>query len=328
MEDKELKQLVADTGRILSEKGLVARTWGNISVRKDADKFAISPSGLGYDNMQAEDVPIYDAKEETWEGSRKPSSEKKIHAAAYQMFPDVNFVIHTHQDYATAVGICGTKNLNMSKEEEELLGRIEIADYGLPGTGKLKNNVIAAYEKGSKVVLMLHHGAVILGTDKDDAIKKAQVLEEVCKRAVEAEFTDTLPNVVHSELSVEMKAACKDLVVVSSDNLLFAAAKGGIKAQLDDVAQMLGYKLKTVANDDAKILKALNKQDAVLVKGVGCLIFTENADDAEALKMLTEKAAMTYRYSLNRGVKKTLSQFDCVLMHFVYKKKYSKKKEG
>lgn len=328
MEDKELKQLVADTGRILSEKGLVARTWGNISVRKDATKFAISPSGLGYENMQAEDVPIYDSETETWEGSRKPSSEKKIHGAAYSLFKDVNFVIHTHQDYATAVGLCGIDNLKMTEEEKALLGNIEIADYGLPGTGKLKKNVVKAYEKGSKVVLMLHHGAVILGSDREDAIRKAEVLETVCKRALDDSFADTLPVPDNEEISNELKTACKDLVVLKSDNLLFAAEKGGIRAQLDDVAQMLGVKLKSVKNNDADILKALNRQDAVLVKGVGCLILTEEPDDAEALKLLTEKAAMTYRYSLNRNVSKYLSCFDCVLMRFVYKKKYSKKKEG
>lgn len=328
MEDRDLKQLVADTGRILSAKGLVARTWGNISVRKDEVRFAISPSGLGYANMQADDVPIYDASTESWEGSRKPSSEKKIHAAAYQIFDDVNFVIHTHQDYATAIGLCGVADLKMTEEEKALLGKIEVAAYGLPGTGKLKKNVISAYEKGAKVVLMLHHGAVILGSDRDDAIRKAEALETVCKRAVDGALEGTLPNIPQVELSSEIKAACKDLVVLQSDNLLFAAEKGGIKAQLDDIAQMLGYKFKSVANNDAAILNALNKQDAVLVKGVGCLILAESKDDAEALKLLTEKAALTYRYTLSKGVKKTLSYCDCVLMRFVYKKKYSKKKEG
>ena len=328
MNDNELKQSVADTGRILLEKGLVARTWGNISIRKDATHFAISPSGLGYENMTEEDVPIYDIESETWEGSRKPSSEKKIHGAAYKIFPDVNFVIHTHQDYATAVGLVGTEDLKLTPEEKNLLGDIRVAGYGLPGTKKLKKNVEAAYLKGSKVVLMLHHGAVILGTDRDDAIKKAEALEEVCKRAVLEKIDKPVEGIKKEELSKEMKAACTDLKVVCDDNLLLAAKNGVIRAELDDIAQMLGGKLRSVKNDDAQILKALNKQDAVLVEGVGCLILTENEGDAEALKLLTKKAAMAKRYTDACGVKANLSAFDCKLMNVVYTLKYSKKKEG
>ena len=184
MEDQELRKLVADTGRELLEKKLVARTWGNISARKDATHFAISPSGLGYEGMTPEDVPIYNLTDGTYEGPRKPSSEKKIHASAYQIFDDVNFVIHTHQDYATAVGLVGSDILEMTDEEKEILGEIRVAAYGLPGTKKLKYNVEEAMLKGSKVVLMLHHGAVIGGVDKDDAVHKAMVLETVCERAV------------------------------------------------------------------------------------------------------------------------------------------------
>jgi len=329
MEDKEIRQLVADTGRILSEKELVARTWGNISARKDATRFAISPSGLGYENMQAEDVPIYDYATETWEGTRKPSSEKKIHAAAYRIFKDVNFVIHTHQDYATAVGLAGALELKLTNEEKTLLGNIQVAGYGLPGTGKLKKNVEEAMEKGSKVILMLHHGAVILGTDQEDAIKKAEVLEEACKRTVLEAIKNVTPLEKEAhELSNEMKAACSDLKVVTDENLLYAAAKGGFNAELDDIAQMLGRKFRAVENDDGAILKALNKQDAVLVKGVGCVILTENPDDAEALALLAKKAALTKRYTDAKKIKCELSAFDCKLMHFVYKKKYSKKKAG
>lgn len=328
MGDNELKQLVADTGRILLEKGLVARTWGNISARKDEKKFAISPSGLGYENMTADDVPIFDSETETWEGKRKPSSEKKIHAAAYRNYPDVNFVIHTHQDYATAVGLVSADVLKPTEEEKELLGNIEIAGYGLPGTGKLKDNVEIALKKGAKVVLMVHHGALILGKDREDAIRKAEVLETVCKRAVDEKLIDNSNIEPPKELSKEMKAACQDLVVISDTNLLLMGQIGGFRAQLDDMAQMLGAKLHAVENDDRKILNALNKHDAVLVKDVGCLILTEALDDAEALKLIVTKAAMAKRYTLACGVDKKLSKFDCNLMRQVYKMKYSKKKEG
>lgn len=329
---EESKVLVADTGRILLEKGLVARTWGNISARVDNHSFAISPSGLGYENMQAIDVPVYDFEADTWEGERKPSSEKKIHAAAYRLYQDVNFVIHTHQDYATAVGLVGCDDLKMTEEEKSLIGNIEIAEYGLSGTDKLRKNVEAALKKGSKVVLMAHHGAVILGENQEDAIKKAETLENICRRCVEEVIENARSKAKKAEdtekLSDTLLAACKDLVVVADDNILYAARTGGITSELDDIAQMLGKKLRAVANDDSQILRALNLQDAILVKNVGCVILTEDPDDAQALLLLVKKAAMTHRYTAALKVKNELSAFECVLMNFVFKKMYAKKKAG
>ncbi len=324
MDKEQAKRSVAETGMELVGKKLVARTWGNISARVDETHFAISPSGLGYEIMKPEDVPGYDMGAETWEGSRKPSSEKKIHAAAYKTFPDVGFVIHTHQDYATAVGLVGSEILDMTGGEMELLGDIRVAGYGLPGTGKLKSNVESAMQAGSKVVLMLHHGAVICGTDREDAVRKAEILEEVCKRAV----IKRLPKVSVSSgrLSETFMVACKDAVIISDPEVKAIAEGKSFRCQLDDIAQMIGSRIRVVPGDDAHLLKGLNKQDLVLVKGVGAIILTEDPGDSEALSMLIRKSAVCKLLTDSMNIKRTLSGFDCSLMRFVYKKKYSKQK--
>lgn len=297
MNDNEIKQLVADTGRRLLDKGLVARTWGNISARKDATKFAISPSGLGYENMKGDDVPIYDMETKTWEGSRKPSSEKKIHAAAYKLYPEVNFVIHTHQDYATAVGLATTNELEMYPEEKDLLGKISIAGYGLPGTDKLADNVTSSL-KNSQVVLMAHHGALILGKDVEDALKKAEVLEEVCKRTVIKKIgTDAIEEACKI---AGLKKMDTDAPEKESDNV------APFRAQLDDMAQMIGPKYSTGAVAKAK-------------EGL-------SEDDLQALSLLLNKAIICKKYTEALGIDGRLSSFDCILMRTVYKFKYSKQK--
>ncbi len=331
MNDNEIKQLVADTGRRLLDKGLVARTWGNISARKDATKFAISPSGLGYENMKGDDVPIYDMETKTWEGSRKPSSEKKIHAAAYKLYPEVNFVIHTHQDFATAVGLATTNELEMYPEEKELLGEISIAGYGLPGTDKLADNVTTAL-RSSKVVLMAHHGALILGKDVEDALKKAEVLEEVCKRAVIKKIgTDVLDEICKYTDSKKMRAGSLEQdnagtksKNIETDTLEHDNTKSDInkietgtldrsslniapfKAQLDDMAQMIGPKYSESAIAKAK-------------EGL-------SEDDLQALSLLLNKAIICKKYTEALGIDGRLSSFDCILMRTVYKFKYSKQK--
>lgn len=301
---KTAKALVAETGRMLLEKKLVARTWGNISARVDSETFAISPSGLDYLSTTDEDVAVVKLADMTWEGKRKPSSEKGIHAAAYRTFDDVGFVIHTHQDFATALGLCGFDENKMTAEQKAKLGHIEIAAYGLPGTGKLAGNVTAAFQKGAKVVLMAHHGAVILGSTREDAFEKAIMLEEACKAQLQCDLSK--------------EDACRQV-----------ADRGrAVKAQLDDMAQMIGSRLIVVENDPSAIDKALAKHEAILVKGVGVKVKAVEKADEEALAILANKACIAYLHTSKLGRKCTLSAFDDWLMRTVYKLKYSKKKNA
>ena len=348
MTEEEIKKSIVETGLTLLEKKLVARTWGNISCRLDEKHFAITPSGLGYESLTTEDIPIFNMEDETWIG-RKPSSEKRIHAACYAQYPQVNFVVHTHQDYATAIGLVGVEGLEMSEEEKALLGEIKVASYGLPGTKKLKKGVEEALKAGSKCILMLHHGAVLLGKDKEDAIHKAEVLEEVCKRTVDkkvgaVEKGDVngtvnasvgaidemlLPSPLSEQaLTLAEKIAKKypNVKIVDSPLMEKLAEIGGIRAQLDDMSQMLGAKLKVCENNLQRIMSVLEKNDAVLVKDLGCIIKAEDKDDVEALEILINKAGISKLYTTACGKKIKLGAFDCWLMRTVFKLKYSKKK--
>ena len=175
----------------LVKLGLVARTWGNISCRIDEKHFAITPSGIGYDRLTSDNIVVVDINTYQYQGNIKPSSEKKIHASAYKLNPQVNFVIHTHQTYASCLSVAGFFNLQITLEEKaELGGEITLASYGLPGTGKLKKNVTMALKKGNfasdgnGAVLMEKHGALITGKDRETTFKRAAALENICKRSV------------------------------------------------------------------------------------------------------------------------------------------------
>lgn len=331
MDELSIKESIAETGRLLVEKKLVARTWGNISARIDENRFAITPSGLGYETLTADDIPVFDKKNETWEGKRKPSSEKKIHAACYTEYSDVNFVIHTHQDYATAIGLAGTGDLYefMTDEEKSLLGKIEVAEYGLPGTKGLKKAVEKALKAGARIVLMIHHGTVICGVDKEDAIHKAEILESVCKKAFEKKCGNIQIESVReekSDLLEQIQKIYPNAIISKSEIMMKLCETGTFKAQTDDMAQMLGGKLKCVEPKIGKILKILEKQDAVLVQNVGCVIKADDNDDIGALELLIAKAGLAKLYTKACDKKIALSGFDCWLMRTVYKNKYSKKK--
>ena len=84
---------------------------------------------------------------------------------------DAGFIIHTHQTYATAVGLAGYDSLDMTDDERQKLGGIALAGYGLSGTKKLTSAVTKALETGAQTILMVHHGVLICGRERDEAMR-------------------------------------------------------------------------------------------------------------------------------------------------------------
>ena len=106
-EIEEAKKLVIEAGKKLIETGLIARTWGNVSARISDTQFVITPSGRAYETLTPDELVVVNIEDCSYDGDIKPSSEKGVHAAAYRHHPTVDFVIHTHQKYATIVSITG-----------------------------------------------------------------------------------------------------------------------------------------------------------------------------------------------------------------------------
>lgn len=327
---REAKQAVADAGRELLEEGLVARTWGNVSCRTGEKSFVITPSGLAYDGMAAADVVEYDMETGRWSGKRKPSSEKGIHAAAYARFPDAGFVIHTHQTYASALGLAGFDPGQLPEGNRVALGGVTLSGYGLPGTKRLRNNVAAALAAGNHTVLMTQHGALIVGQDRQEAFLRARQLEELCRSLCRGQ-----PEEAAGESAA--LAALAERLGRDFPHLAYTAAPAvrevsrtseGFRAQLDDMAQMIGPKLVVVPGEPGAAKQALRGHPAVLIAGLGAICRGDTEGDCAALRLLTEKSCISCLHTRALGVSVSLSALDAGLMRLVYQQKYSKKARG
>ena len=349
MSNMDKRREIIDTGIELLEEKLVARTWGNISARIDADNYLITPSGLDYTSMREEDIVSVNIKTGEYTGINRPSGEKGVHSAAYEVFDDVNFVVHTHQTYATAVSLAGLDSLeatagspagsesfetsagspagsesfDITEEEIEKLGGIALAEYGLPGTKEITNACKSALLTGAHTVLMIHHGVLVLGKDKEEAMKRVKLLESICERNVKRVIKDnTLNNYLKALGTCPEDNSSYRYCEVLTDNALIALSNSEteIFSQLDDVSQMIGTKIVTVDSLD----KALKLSDnAVLIKGVGALIKAENKDDLEALKVLMNKMAIVKLYTKAKNVKAEISIEESDFMHYDYVNRYS-----
>lgn len=350
MSNMDKRREIIDTGIELLEEKLVARTWGNISARIDADNYLITPSGLDYTSMREEDIVSVNIKTGEYTGINRPSGEKGVHSAAYEVFDDVNFVVHTHQTYATAVSLAGLDSLeatagsptgseafettagspagsesfDITEEEIEKLGGIALAEYGLPGTKEITNACKSALLTGAHTVLMIHHGVLVLGKDKEEAMKRVKLLESICERNVKRVIKDnTLNNYLKAlDICPEDNSSYRYCEVLTDKALIaLSNSETEIFSQLDDVSQMIGTKIVTVDSLD----KALKLSDnAVLIKGVGALIKAENKDDLEALKVLMNKMAIVKLYTKAKNVKAEISIEESDFMHYDYVTRYSK----
>lgn len=204
MDILEAKELVIRAGKEVVASGLIARTWGNISCRVSDTQFVITPSGKPYETLTPDEIVLVNIADLSYDGNVKPSSEKGIHAEAYKLRPEVNFVIHTHQMQASVIGALGFDINEVSKKSAEIVGNdVPLASYGLPGTGKLREGVVAAIKRtDSKAVLMAHHGALCMGVDYDEAFKVAAELENICDDCLRKKYNQVTGKVAENISSI------------------------------------------------------------------------------------------------------------------------------
>ncbi|MDD6667983.1 MAG: class II aldolase/adducin family protein [Lachnospiraceae bacterium] len=179
IDKKTAQELILRAGRELKRTGLIARTWGNISARISDTSFLITPSGRSYESLTPKDLVEVRLDDLSYQGDLKPSSEMKVHAVCYRNRPDTDFVIHTHQDYATDLSTLGA-DLSFPGQS---LSPVPTADYAIFGSDALAENVDRALKRNDcRVVLMRNHGTVCLGKDYEDAFRLARQLEDECQK--------------------------------------------------------------------------------------------------------------------------------------------------
>ena len=185
---EQLRQQVIEAGQKLVSEGLVARTWGNVSIKVDEDHMLITPSGRKYEDLTTNDIVLVNIQTSEYEGSIKPSSEHKLHSEIYKTRKGINAVIHTHQMNASTCAAARREVPPILDDMAQIIGpSVRVAPYALPSTKKIVSKTVKAL-RGRMAALMANHGAVCIGRDMDEAFVVCQVLEKACKAFIEAEF--------------------------------------------------------------------------------------------------------------------------------------------
>ncbi len=208
MEFTAQREVLVRAGKELLSKGLVARTWGNLSIRLDAERFLITPSGRNYETLAPEDLAIVRLEDLSWEGLLKPSSEKELHARVYRNRSDVGAVVHTHQPAASSLSAArkgftvpaGKRTEGVQDEGADKMtaltgfgpgSSVPCVPYALPTTKKLAKAVektIGKKGEDIKALLLSNHGTVCFGVDIEQALLTAMELENAAEKVIIAGF--------------------------------------------------------------------------------------------------------------------------------------------
>lgn len=323
MDILDAKKQVIEAGKALSESGLIARTWGNVSCRTDEAHFVITASGRNYMTLTPEEVIEVKIDDLSYDKNGvKPSSEKKVHREIYRIKEDANFVIHTHQSNASAVSAMGLSRIKLDREYPGLGNYVLCADYGLPGTKRLCRNTAAAVkETDHKAVIMRNHGAVCYGRDYDEAFEIAHTLEEACGRYLADLGADAAYGAAQ-KMEQELAEQYGGLWNSSPVILKYMEARAELKPYLDDFAQLVGTGLEVMEENALLIQLAIDTGNPLLVKGRGALCAAVKESDCEALSIVIEKNC---RAALAAIGEKPLNRWESLLMRQFYLKKYSKR---
>ncbi|MFQ5696191.1 MAG: class II aldolase/adducin family protein [Terriglobia bacterium] len=179
-EDEHRRDLCL-VGRWVHQRGYVAATDGNLSVRLDNQRILATPTLMSKGMMEPDDLVIVDLRGHKLHGRRNASSEIQMHLLIYRRRPDVHAVVHAHPIVATGYAAAGLPlNQALISEVVLALGCIPLARYGTPGTRELSDALsplIAQYD----AILMANHGVVTYGDDLLRAYMRMETVEHFAR---------------------------------------------------------------------------------------------------------------------------------------------------
>ena len=209
---EDLKQRVLKSNLDLPKHNLVTFTWGNVSgINRQKGLVVIKPSGVEYGSMTAEDMVVIDLDGNLIEGKWKPSSDTPTHLALYKAFENIGGIVHTHSRWATSWAQAGRGiSAYGTTHGDYFYGEIpctrKMTPQEIDGEYELEtgNVIIETFNDKSyadiPAVLVNSHGPFAWGSDPDNAVHNAVVLEELAFMAYHTEAINQKIDSMQQEL--------------------------------------------------------------------------------------------------------------------------------
>ena len=169
------------TAQALDAAGFMPSKSGNVSLRT-AGGFLITPSGLPYAQLTLDALVEIGADGSILAGTRRPSSEWRLHADIYAARSDAQAIVHTHSPHATALS-CARRPIPALHYMVAMGGGTDIrcSAYATFGTAELARAAVSALVE-RRACLLANHGVVALGATLAGADALACEVENLARQ--------------------------------------------------------------------------------------------------------------------------------------------------
>jgi len=248
--EHEHRRDICIVGRWMHDRGFVASTDGNASVRLGPDRILTTPTCMSKGMLNPEDLVVCDLEGRRVNGFRNASSELGMHLLIYRLRPDVNAICHAHPAVATGYAAAG-----MALDKPILceliigLGTVPVARYGTPGTSEL-TEAIDPLVQGHDAILMANHGVVTYGPDLLTAFLRLETTEHFARVALVTELLGKQKLLSHADV----------------EKLVAARARYGAGALF--VPPESGYSASEETNDGERVTLTRNELDALIEEAI------------------------------------------------------------
>lgn len=177
-EELAARQQLAEVSRLCYQRGYITGTEGNFSIRLSENRILTTPRGVCKGRINESELVVTDLEGKPVDSNASlPSTELKMHLAAYRLRKDVLAVVHAHPTVAVGFTVAG-QSLSTPALPEVVctMGTIPVSPYATPSTEEVVQSIepyVAKYD----AMMLDHHGALCLGKDIWDAFYKLETIE-------------------------------------------------------------------------------------------------------------------------------------------------------
>lgn len=181
--ERELRAAIVATACAMNAEGINRGKSGNVSARLKGngfDGFLVTPTGMPYDTITADDIVAMTLSGET-RGGRRASSEWRFHRELYRVRDDFNAIVHAHAPFATALA-CLRRGIPPFHYMIAVAGGRDIrcAPYATFGSPELAALAVAAIAD-RRACLLANHGMIAAGADTAAALALAIEVESLAE---------------------------------------------------------------------------------------------------------------------------------------------------
>ena len=166
----------------LWDRGLVTGSSGNISARLENGDLLITPTRKALGFLRKSDLVRIDVDGNSQNGG-KPSSEWRLHAAAYGARTDIEVVVHTHPTFCVVWSSEDRLFPRDTVASTESLRAMKLVAFHPNGTQALADATRDALADGTPLALLARHGLVAVSREMEDAYVQTDLAEECAKVA-------------------------------------------------------------------------------------------------------------------------------------------------